>query len=119
METFDDRTKEKKAIIEIYNRDNLYFARIVESYVSYMNAVCETCTGTKKRDDHRNEYYWEPKKAGDFFNGGTILDPENGATYKCYLRLLSKTKLKERGYLGIALLGRTQYWRRKDWIFGS
>lgn len=49
------------------------------------------------------------KKAGDFFNGGTILDPENGATYKCYLRLLSKTKLKERGYLGIALLGRTQY----------
>ena len=49
------------------------------------------------------------KKAGDFFNGGTILDPENGATYKCYLRLLSKTKVKERGYLGIALLGRTQY----------
>jgi len=50
---------------------------------------------------------------GDEFNGGTIMDPENGKTYKCYIELLDDGKLKVRGYLGISLLGRTQYWRRK------
>ena len=32
-ETFDDKTKEKKAIIEIYEANNLYFAKIVKSFV--------------------------------------------------------------------------------------
>jgi len=54
------------------------------------------------------------QKDGDEFNGGTILDPENGKTYKCYLELLSKNKLKVRGFLGFSVFGRTQYWIRKE-----
>ena len=53
------------------------------------------------------------KKNGDVFNGDTILDPENGQTYNCYVKLISDDKMKVRGYLGVALLGRTQYWKRK------
>jgi len=51
-------------------------------------------------------------KDGDEYNSGTILDPENGETYKCYVELVSESKLKVRGYIGFSLFGRTQYWIR-------
>lgn len=112
-ETFDDDTKEKKAIIEIYKRNNLFFAKIVESYVSEKNAICETCTGTKKGKPIIGLVIIENiKKDEAEFNGGTILDPENGKTYKCYLELIDNNKLKVRGYLGFSVFGRTQYWHK-------
>ncbi len=51
-------------------------------------------------------------KNGDEWNGGKILDPENGKTYKCYITLEDKNKLKLRGYIGFSLIGRTEYWYR-------
>jgi uncharacterized protein (DUF2147 family) len=113
-ETFDDKTKEKKAVIEVYKTNNRYFAKIVENYVSEENAICDTCKGTKKGQPIIGLVIIENiKKDGDEFNGGTILDPENGKTYKCYLELIDNNKLKVRGYLGFSLFGRTQYWIRK------
>jgi uncharacterized protein (DUF2147 family) len=52
------------------------------------------------------------KKEGHEYNGGKILDPKNGKTYKCYITLEGKDKLKVRGFIGISLFGRTQYWSR-------
>jgi len=110
-ETIDDVTKEKKAIIEIYKENKLYFAKIVKSYTSDKNAICASCTGSKKDKPILGLVIIENLKKGkNEFNGGTILDPENGKTYKCYLELVSNTKLKVRGYLGVSLFGRTQYW---------
>ena len=54
------------------------------------------------------------KKEGNTYNGATIMDPENGETYNCYIKHLTNNRLKVRGYLGIPLFGRTQYWRRKE-----
>jgi uncharacterized protein (DUF2147 family) len=51
-------------------------------------------------------------KDGDEWSGGTIMDPNKGKTYDCYITMESKDKLKVRGYMGVALLGRTQYWYR-------
>ena len=52
-------------------------------------------------------------KDGDEWSGGTVLDPDNGKTYKCYLVLQENgSKLKLRGFIGFSLLGRTQYWQR-------
>jgi len=114
-ETFDDETQAKKSVIEIYNTNNLYFAKIVESFVSEKNAVCETCTGKNKNKPIIGLIIIENlKKDGDEFTGGTIMDPENGKTYRCYLKLINSNKLKVRGYLGLSLFGRTQYWIRKD-----
>lgn len=48
----------------------------------------------------------------DEWNSGTVYDPDNGKTYKCYLQLENPDKLKVRGYVGISLLGRTEYWTR-------
>lgn len=114
-ETFDDKTKEKKAIIEIYQKDNHYFAKIVKSFIGEENAICETCKGTNKDKPIIGLVIIENiKEDGNEFNGGTILDPENGETYKCYLKLETKNKLKVRGYLGVPLFGRTQFWIRKE-----
>lgn len=111
-ETFDDETK---VIIEIFKKDNSFFAKIVDSYVSDKNTVCETCVGKNKGKPIIGLIIIENiKKDGDTFNGGTIMDPENGKTYSCYLELINKNTLKVRGYLGFSLFGRTQYWIRKE-----
>ena len=44
--------------------------------------------------------------------GGTIYDPNNGKTYKCKMSLKGDD-LKVRGFIGVALLGRTVHWLRK------
>jgi uncharacterized protein (DUF2147 family) len=48
----------------------------------------------------------------DEWSGGTIYDPKNGKTYKCYIQFDGPNKLKIRGYIGISLLGRNTYWTR-------
>lgn len=114
-ETFDDKTKEKKAHVEIYKESNLYFAKIVESYISEKDAICKFCKGSKKNQPVAGLVIIENIKSdGDEFSGGTILDPENGKIYKCQLALVNINKLKVRGFVGISLLGRTQYWTRKE-----
>lgn len=54
------------------------------------------------------------KKAGsDGWNGGTIVDvgDEKGDVYGCEVKVIDGgKKLAMRGYIGIALLGRTQTW---------
>ena len=44
--------------------------------------------------------------------GGTIYDPSSGHTYRCRLELQDTGHLKIRGFLGVALLGRSQLWTR-------
>ncbi|WP_185781473.1 DUF2147 domain-containing protein [Croceivirga lutea] len=113
-ETIDDTTNEKKALIEIYETNDKYYAKIVKSYISDKDAVCLECKGDKKNAPIPGLVIIEGlEEDGDEYNGGTILDPENGKTYKCYVELASDDKLKVRGYLGFALIGRTQYWVRK------
>jgi uncharacterized protein (DUF2147 family) len=46
------------------------------------------------------------------WSGGTIYDPDSGKTYKCHLEIIDADHLKVRGYIGVALLGRSQTWTR-------
>ena len=49
------------------------------------------------------------------FEGGDILDPNNGKVYQVKLKLIDGgAKLEVRGYIGISLLGRTQTWIRVE-----
>ena len=51
--------------------------------------------------------------AGDnTWQGGSIYDPESGNTYRSKLALRSDGTLQVRGYIGIALFGRTTVWKR-------
>ena len=113
-ETFDDKTNEKKSVIEIYESEGLYFAKVIEAFTGDINAICEECKGSNKGKTIAELLIIEDlKKDGNKYNGGTILDPESGETYKCKLELESDNKLKVRGFLGFSLFGRTQYWFKK------
>lgn len=48
----------------------------------------------------------------DEWSGGTIYDPKNGKTYKCYIQFESANRLKIRGYVGVSLLGRNTFWTK-------
>lgn len=50
----------------------------------------------------------------DEWEGGKIYDPESGKTYSCTITLQNKNTLKVRGYIGISLIGRTEYWKRAE-----
>ncbi len=113
-ETYDDKTNEKKGLIEIYENNGEYTAKVMATYTGPSDAICENCKGNKKNQPIIGMQIIEGlEKEGDSYEGGTILDPESGKVYKCYLELVEDDKLKVRGYIGFSLLGRTQYWRRK------
>ena len=113
-ETFDDLTGNKLSIVEIYNINDIYFGKITHLFEDPLDSVCDQC---------KNDNYNKPIvglviiknliKDDDEYNEGTILDPNNGKSYKCYLELIGDNKLKLRGYIGFSILGRTQYWQRK------
>ena len=46
------------------------------------------------------------------WENGTIYDPKSGKTYSCYLKLIDRTTLEVKGYIGISLIGRSQIWTR-------
>ena len=48
------------------------------------------------------------------WSGGQIYDPNSGKTYSCKLKLIDRDTLYVRGYIGIALIGRTETWRRQS-----
>ena len=49
----------------------------------------------------------------DVWEGGNILDPDNGTVYKLKMTPIEGgKKLEVRGFVGFALLGRTQTWIR-------
>ena len=113
-ETFDDKTNKKKAIVEIYKKDNLYFAKIVETFIGPKNATCQNCKGAKKDKPIIGLVITQNiSKNGSNYDGGTILDPESGVIYKCHLKLIDNNKLKVRGFVGFSIFGRTQYCHRK------
>lgn len=52
------------------------------------------------------------KRKGEFTRG-TVYDPNNGKTYKGYIRFDGPDRLKLKGYVGVRLAGRSTYWTRR------
>jgi uncharacterized protein (DUF2147 family) len=112
--TIDDETGQEKSIIEIYEKDGKVYGKVLEILdVEHKKSVCSNCSGTDKNKPILGMTVIKGlSKDGDEYNSGKILDPKNGKLYKCYITLENKDKLKVRGYIGISLFGRTQYWYR-------
>ena len=113
--TIDDETGKAISVVEIFERSGKIYGKVIEILdAEHRKKVCSNCS-----DDDKNKpilglvVIKGLKKDKDEYGGGKILDPKNGKLYKCYITLESKDKLKVRGYIGISLFGRTQYWFRE------
>lgn len=112
--TIDDETGEAKSIVEVYEKSGKIYAKVVEILrAEHKKDICTKCEGADKNKPILGMVIMNGlEKDGSEYNGGTILDPQNGKKYKCYITLESPDKLKLRGYIGISIVGRTQYWTR-------
>lgn len=112
--TVDDKTGETKSIVEIYENNGKVFGKIIEIFdATKRNRKCEKCKGNELNKPVLGMVIIKSlTKDDDEYNGGKILDPETGNLYKCYIKLQGKDKLEVRGYMGIAIVGRSQTWIR-------
>ncbi len=112
--TIDDITGKEKGIVEIYQKGGVFYARIIEIFTAEdKNKKCNHCSGDDKDKPLLGLVIIRGlKKDGDEYSGGKVLDPKVGKYYKCFITLEEKDKLKVRGFIGVSLLGRTQYWYR-------
>lgn len=112
--TIDDETGEAKSIVEIYEKSGKIYGKVIEILdVVHKNNLCQNCGGEDKSKPILGLTVIKGlTRDGKEYNSGKILDPKSGKLYRCFITLEGNEKLKVRGYIGIALLGRTQYWQR-------
>jgi uncharacterized protein (DUF2147 family) len=112
--TIDDETGLEKSIVEIYNVKGKAFAKILQVLEKGKeDKICDLCKGDNKNKPVKGMIIIDGlSKDDDEWNNAKILDPKTGKEYKCYITLENNNKLKVRGYIGFALIGRTQYWTR-------
>ncbi len=113
--TMDDDTHEAKALVEISEHDGVLSGRIVKLFrkpQEDQNPLCEDCEGERHNQPVLGmTILWNMRHDGDEWDGGEILDPEKGKTYRCKLHVIDGgAELEVRGFIGISLLGRTQVW---------
>ena len=112
----NEDTGEVDSVIEVYKKEGKAYAKVVEiKNPDRKNAVCDLCKGKNKNQPILGlNILTGLEKDDDEWSGGKILDPRNGKVYKCYIKLEEPNKLKIRGYIGFALIGKTAYWTRAE-----
>ena len=116
--TIDDKTGEAKTEVVITERDGLLYGRLDKLLRKEADqaARCDKCEDDRKDKPLLGlEILRGAKKAEgkDVWEGGKIVDPESGTVYSARLTPIDGgKKLEMRGFVGIALLGRTQTWNR-------
>jgi len=116
--TIDDDGKTAKSLVRITESGGLLTGTIEKIFeADKQDAKCDLCTDDRKdkpvlgmaiirgvKQDADDKALW---------SGGTILDPNNGKSYKTRLKPIEGgKKLEMRGYIGF--LYRTQVWVRAD-----
>lgn len=101
---------QKDAKIEIYLKDKRYFGKFVW-LANPKKDVKNPVKSLQGRDVMGLELLTGFSYDDGVYTGGEIYDPESGKTYSCKMSL-EGNKLKIRGYIGVSLFGRTEYFTR-------
>ena len=118
--TIDDETKAEKSHVRLAEEGGTLVGRIEKLLdPSKQDSKCDKCTDERKdqpvlgmtivsnvRQNADDKGLWD---------GGEILDPNDGKVYKVRLKPVDGgSRLEVRGYVGAPLLGRTQTWMRVE-----
>jgi uncharacterized protein (DUF2147 family) len=119
--TIDDETKKEKSLIRITETGGVFAGKLEKLLdpAARPDAVCDLCSDDRKDKPIVGMTLIKGVKLSDSdkgrWDGGEILDPNNGKTYKVRLTPNDGGKtLAVRGYIGAPLLGRTQTWVRVE-----
>ena len=117
--TIDDDTKKEKSLVRITENNGVYSGKI-EKFLdpdSKPDAVCDKCTDERKDKPILGMTILRNlKQSADdktVYDGGDIVDPNNGKVYRSRLKPIEDgKKLEMRGYIGPFY--RTQHWLRVE-----
>jgi uncharacterized protein (DUF2147 family) len=119
--TIDDATKKEKSLVRISDNGGVLNGRIEKLLDPEAKAdgVCDKCSDDRKGQPIVGLNIIRNVKANaddtSMWDGGEILDPNNGKVYRVRLKPVDGgKKLEVRGYIGAPLLGRTQVWHRVE-----
>jgi len=111
----DDNTQRVRSLIEIRVENNKLYGKIVKVFPQPGQPeipICEMCKGELKNAPAVGLQIINGLSLdGNVWKDSTILDPDNGKTYKCRIWLEGDV-LKVRGYIGFFY--RTQEWLRYE-----
>ena len=116
--TIDDATGKEKSLVRISEAAGVFSGKVEKGLdpTAKADAKCDECTDSRKgqpivgmtiiRNVKKNEAVWD---------GGDILDPNNGKVYRVRLTPSGDNKkLEVRGYFGTPMFGRSQTWMRVE-----
>jgi uncharacterized protein (DUF2147 family) len=118
--TIDDDGKTEKSLVRIVEAGGSFSGKVEKVFdPAKQDARCDDCSDERKGQLVLGMTIIRGVKpnAGDatLWDGGEILDPKNGKTYKVRMKPIDGGKqLEVRGYVGMPLLGRTQTWQRVE-----
>jgi hypothetical protein len=119
--SIDDETHKEKSLIRVTEAGGVLTGRLEKLLdpATKPDAVCEKCTDERKDKPLLGMTLIRNVKQSDgdkgLWDGGDILDPNNGKVYKVRLKPVDGgARLDVRGYIGMPLLGRTQTWIRAE-----
>jgi uncharacterized protein (DUF2147 family) len=118
-EQVDEKTGKAESWFRIYKKGDVYEGQIVKMFPKPGEDPdkewrCEKCEGEDKNAPVLGMALIKGmKRNGLAYEDGTITDPRDGSVYRALMNLSPDNKTMEmRGFLGIALFGRSQTWRR-------
>ncbi len=112
--TIDDETQQEKSLVRLADNGGVITGK-VEKIIdpAKQNDLCTKCTDARKDQKVLGMTILEGVKknpAEDYWDGGTILDPNNGKVYKVRLTPKDGGKtLQVRGFIG-------PFYRNQQWI---
>lgn len=116
--TIDDKTKQPKATVKFTEQKNGTLTASIQSILTPGEEnACTKCEGPYHNKSLKGLTIVRGLKntGGTSYDGGSILDPQTGKTYKLKGKLADGgKKLELRGFIGVAALGRNQTWVRAN-----
>lgn len=111
----DDETGVEKSEITLYVENGKLYGKIERLLLPEdQGKVCEKCKGKEKNQPIEGLIIVKGLiNDRDVWTDGKILDPANGKSYDCTIKLDDSNTLNVRGYLGFSFIGRSQVWKRK------
>lgn len=116
--TISDEDGKPRSIVRIENKAGSYEAFIEKVFFKPgedTDPVCDKCTDARKGQKIIGLKIMNGlKRDGAGYEGGEILDPDNGKVYRAKMTLSPDGRsLEVRGFIGVSLFGRSQTWVRE------